>query len=163
VSSYEHSRLSSLPTEYIGRTRPTACNPSKADWVAEMSFKILIVDDSAIMRRLLRISIEEHLGWRQLVEAENGEIAIQKAKEIKPDVVVLDWNMPGLNGIETARKISQIDPKPAMALFTLHEEELVASEAHAAGIQRIFSKTKSLNPLLEWLKAIGSLHPVVGL
>jgi DNA-binding NarL/FixJ family response regulator len=128
-----------------------------------MSFKILIVDDSAMMRRLVRMSIEENLGWRQLAEAENGHVAIQKALEIKPDVVVLDWNMPGLNGIETARVISGQFPKPAMALFTLHEEELVASEAHAAGVQRVFSKSKSLNPLLEWLKAMGARHPVVGI
>jgi DNA-binding NarL/FixJ family response regulator len=128
-----------------------------------MSFKILIVDDSAMMRRLVRMSIEENLGWRQLVEAENGHVAIQKALELKPDVVVLDWNMPGLNGIETAREISRITPKPAMALFTLHEEQLVASEAHAAGIQEVFSKTNSLNPLLEWLKTTGARHPVVGL
>ena len=128
-----------------------------------MSFKILIVDDSSMMRRLVRMSIEENLGWRQLVEAENGHVAIQKALEIKPDVVVLDWNMPGLNGIETAREISRMIPKPAMALFTLHEEQLVASEAHAAGIQEVFSKTNSLNPLLQWLKAMGARHPVVGL
>jgi DNA-binding NarL/FixJ family response regulator len=129
-----------------------------------MSFKILIVDDSPMMRRLVRLSIEEHLGWRQCVEAESGQAAIERARETSPDVVILDWQMPGMSGVEAARELSRVSPKAAIALLTLHEQELVFKEAKAAGVQRVFSKTKSLTHLLEWLRTIGGQqHRVVGL
>jgi len=148
----------------FGDLRPTACNPSKADWVVDMSFKILIVDDSPMMRRLVRLSIEENLGWRQCVEAESGRDAIARARETNPDVVILDWQMPGMNGIEAARELSRISPNAAIALFTVHDQDLVHKEAQAAGVDRIFSKTKSLTHLLEWLRTIGGQqHRVVGL
>jgi chemotaxis response regulator CheB len=85
-----------------------------------MSCKILIVDDSAVVRHSLRSCIEVNPTITVCGEAENGQVAIDKVKELKPDVVILDWQMPVMNGLEAARHIARFVPKPAMVLLTFH-------------------------------------------
>ncbi|MGC1650189.1 MAG: response regulator, partial [Candidatus Sulfotelmatobacter sp.] len=70
-----------------------------------MSHRILIVDDSAIIRHSIRICIEHNTDWEVCGEAENGKVAIEKVRQLRPDVVTLDWQMPVMNGLEAAREI----------------------------------------------------------
>ena len=77
---------------------------------AVLSHSILIVDDSTLVRRLIRSYIEPYSAWRVCAEAENGEIAVQRVKELHPDVVILDFQMPVMNGIEAARQIALLAP-----------------------------------------------------
>jgi DNA-binding NarL/FixJ family response regulator len=121
-----------------------------------MSFKILIADDNAAVRRLLKAFIErdEEMEWHICGEAENGQIAVDQVKESNPDVVILDLQMPVMNGLEAARQIAQIAPQTALAMLTLHAQETVLQEARAVGIQRVFCKSQTLSHLIDWLKTL---------
>lgn len=106
-----------------------------------MSHKILIVDDSPIIRRSIRYVIEQRTDWNVCGEAENGQVAIEKAEQLHPDVVILDWQMPVMNGVEAAKQIRKITPSPTMLMFTMHDCARLAKDAYAAGVKEIFSKT----------------------
>src|SRR5215467_12499046 len=71
------------------------------------SLRILVADDHEVFRRGLRSLLESRADWEICGEASNGLEALEKALQLKPDVVVLDINMPGLNGLETTRLIRQ--------------------------------------------------------
>jgi two-component system, NarL family, invasion response regulator UvrY len=109
---------------------------------------ILIVDDSASLRRLLRSRIDENPEWKVCGEAENGQIAVEKIKALNPNVVILDWLMPVMSGLEAARQITRFSPNTAMLMLTLHSSKQLLEEANAVGIQRVFSKTESLADLI---------------
>lgn len=115
-------------------------------------FSVLIVDDSAMIRRQLRSTIEENHALHVCGEAENGEIAVEKVKELRPDTVILDLQMPVMNGLEAARQISKFAPNTVMLMYTLHCSDQLLKDAEAAGIQQVFSKTDSgPNHLVAWL------------
>jgi DNA-binding NarL/FixJ family response regulator len=105
-----------------------------------MSFTVLIVDDNAAIRRSLRSWFERRRGWRVCGEAENGAVAIERVKALKPDVVILDLAMPVMNGLEAARMIASVAPKTAMVLFTMHPSEHLVKDAKNVGIRDVISK-----------------------
>ncbi len=109
-----------------------------------MSYQILIVDDSALIRRSIRSVIEGQSDWRVCGEAENGEIAVQKVSELNPTLVILDFQMPVMNGIEAARQISRIFPTLPMLMFTMHRSEQLEPLAKAVGIRRVVSKSSGM-------------------
>jgi DNA-binding NarL/FixJ family response regulator len=118
--------------------------------------RILIVDDSAVVRRLLRYTIEQNSDWKVCGEAENGEVAVQRVKELHPDIVTLDLQMPVMNGLEAARQIAVLAPKTAMLMFTMHNSEQLLKDAHAAGIKDVISKSDAAaGELLTSLKLMG--------
>ena len=82
---------------------------------------ILIVDDLPQMRKLIRVYLEEEPEFRVCGEAIDGLDAIDKAQNLKPDVIILDASMPRLNGIEAAPKLKELLPETAIILFTFHE------------------------------------------
>lgn len=110
-----------------------------------MSHRILIVDDSAIIRHSIRACIEHNTDWEVCGEAENGEVAVEKVRALHPDVVTLDWQMPVMNGLEAAREISRIAPGAILLLITLHDNRLLTQEAYAVGIREVLSKTDGLS------------------
>ncbi len=110
-----------------------------------MSHRILIVDDSAIIRHSIRICIEHNTDWEVCGEAENGKVAIEKVRQLRPDVVTLDWQMPVMNGLEAAREISRIAPLATLLMITLHENLLLIEEAQAAGIKEVLSKSDGVS------------------
>jgi DNA-binding NarL/FixJ family response regulator len=114
---------------------------------------ILIVDDSASIRHLLRSYIEKNSEWEICGEAENGQDAIEKVKGLSPDVVILDWLMPLMSGLEAARQITRLAPKTAMLMLTLHRSDQLVKEAEAAGIQHVFSKSGNLADLIASLRS----------
>jgi DNA-binding NarL/FixJ family response regulator len=106
-----------------------------------LSYSILIVEDSTLVRRLIRSYIEPHAAWRVCGEAENGKAAVEKVKELRPDVVILDFQMPVMEGLEAARQIALLAPNTAMLTLTMHKFEQLPKEAHAAGIKDVLSKS----------------------
>ncbi len=107
-----------------------------------MAVRVLIADDDASIRRLLRRLIENHEDWTVCGDALNGNEAIGKAAELWPDVVVLDLAMPQMNGLQAAREISRTRPELPMLLLTVQQvsKELTTEAAHA-GFRGAVSKS----------------------
>lgn len=114
-----------------------------------MSKKILIADDNALVRKLLRIMLEGQKGWQVCAEATNGSEAILKAQESKPDAVILDFAMPLLDGLDAAREITRTLPSVPILLFTLFDSPEMAFAAKEAGVSRVLPKTASGLPLIQ--------------
>jgi DNA-binding NarL/FixJ family response regulator len=98
-----------------------------------MTVRILIADDDAAIRRLLRRLIETHAGWQICGEACDGGDTVDKATELNPDVIVIDLAMPQMNGLQAARAISKNQPETPMLLLTVQQvsKELNTEAAHA--------------------------------
>jgi len=106
-----------------------------------MPVRVLIADDDAAIRRLLRRLIETHNGWTVCAAASDGHEAVDKAAELKPDVVVLDLAMPDMNGFQAAKEIAQKDPEVPMLLFTVQQvSKELNSQARNAGFRGTLSK-----------------------
>ena len=115
------------------------------DWAARtpMDLRILIVDDSATMRHITATIVGSQPGWTVCGEAEDGLSGIQKFQELKPDLVLLDFGMPGINGIETASWMSIANPTVPIILFTVWESEGLARAAAKAGIYALVRKSEA--------------------
>jgi DNA-binding NarL/FixJ family response regulator len=120
-----------------------------------MSHRILIVDDSDLIRHSVRACIEGNTEWEVCGEAENGKVAIEKVRQLHPDVVILDWQMPVMNGLEAAREITRIAPSAIMLMITLHDSGQLTLDAHAAGVKEVLSKTDGVvEHLISSLKSV---------
>jgi DNA-binding NarL/FixJ family response regulator len=113
-----------------------------------VSVKVLIADDNAVIRRSLRSLIENHPRCWVCGEAENGEVAVEKVEELHPDVVILDLQMPVMNGLEAARRISFGFPDTLILMVTMYSGEQLLSEARSAGAQDVLSKTCEISKQL---------------
>jgi len=102
--------------------------------------RILLVDDNPAVRRYLRAILEQQESWRVSSEARNGAEALHNVLESPPDLVVLDYRMPDLNGVEVARQISQMYPKIPILMVTLHLSRQLADAAREAGVRGACAK-----------------------
>jgi DNA-binding NarL/FixJ family response regulator len=102
--------------------------------------KILIAEDNPQVRTALRVCLELNRLWMVCGEAENGQDAVVLAKHLRPDVVLLDYAMPVMNGVEAARVISSSVPGCVLILFTMFASDQLVALAHAAGISEVVSK-----------------------
>ncbi len=93
-----------------------------------------------MIRRALRSVIESQTLHEVCGEAENGQIAIARVKELHPDVVILDFQMPVMNGLDAARQISILFPGTVMVMVTMHYSEQLRKDAEAVGIRDVVSK-----------------------
>ena len=110
-----------------------------------MKHTVLIVDDNTLIRSSLRSWIEGNEDFQVCGEAENGMVAVQKVEEMHPDIVILDLQMPVMDGLEAARKISNIAPATAMVMFTMHPSRELLKVAQAVGVRDVVSKTDQLS------------------
>jgi DNA-binding NarL/FixJ family response regulator len=109
---------------------------------------VLIVDDNLMVRKGLRCLFESVPEFEVCGEAVDGVDAIGKTRQLKPDVIVLDFSMPRMNGLESARILSSVRPSAAILLFTMHRGVVAESEARAAGIRAVVSKAEGVNTLI---------------
>lgn len=112
----------------------------------ELPKRILIVDDSAAVRTLIRKGLEAQSWLEVCGEACDGMEAIEKARDLKPDLIVLDLSMPGMNGLEAAAKVQRILPRVPIILFTVHYEA-AAKCAGLSGIRAVLSKAAPMDAL----------------
>ena len=104
--------------------------------------RILIADDHESVLRRIRGMLESHPGWEICGDAVTGRQAIAQAAELKPDIVVLDFAMPQMDGLKTAAAIKTLLPKVPILMFTMYSSA-VTSEAERHGICRVIDKAKS--------------------
>jgi len=115
---------------------------------------VLIVDDNPIVRRSLCDLFTQQADFQICGEAEDGLQAIEKAQQRKPDLIVLDLVMPGMNGLDAARVINGMLPEVPMILFTLHSDGLVQEQARSAGIATVISKGERGRFLIEKARSL---------
>jgi CheY-like chemotaxis protein len=108
---------------------------------------ILIVDDNAAIRSLLR-SLLEKAGFSVCGEAESGTRAIESASRLKPDLILLDYSMPGMNGAETASVLKSHMPEVPIILFTLHADDVGESFKRAVHVDAVLRKSDGMDNLL---------------
>jgi DNA-binding NarL/FixJ family response regulator len=121
---------------------PASIQPRRKQ--ALVSHSILLVDDNMLVRRLLRSWLEKHSEWNICGEAENGELAVEKVKELHPDIVILDLQMPVMNGLEASHEIKRLAPNTALIIFTAHASYQLVKEARARGVIDVVSKSELL-------------------
>lgn len=101
--------------------------------------RILLVDDSDPIRKALRRVLENHYGWEVCGEASNGHEAVECVQRYDPDIVLLDFKMPDMNGLEVAKRIVQLTKVPIL-MVTMHVSNQLATEAKKAGIRGTCAK-----------------------
>jgi CheY-like chemotaxis protein len=106
---------------------------------------ILVADDNPVMRDALCKLFEPEDGLELCEQAVNGHDAIDKAKRFRPDLIILDFSMPVMNGIDAARAIKKIMPRVPVILFTIHGNEMLSAAAKEAGIDAFVSKAEMVN------------------
>ncbi len=114
-----------------------------------MPKRILVVDDNGPIRGLVREFIDSRPGFEICGEAADGMEGIQKGRELKPDLIVLDFLMPRINGLQAALILHEIEPKTPIILFTFYKNAIPMGLAQAAGVSSIISKTDQLAMLAE--------------
>jgi DNA-binding NarL/FixJ family response regulator len=121
--------------------------------------RILLADDHEVVRHGLRVLLEAHPGWEVVGEAGNGREAVDKVRQTKPDVVVLDITMPELNGLEATRQILKAAPQTEVLILTMHESEQVAREVLAAGARGYLLKSDAAHDLVDAVDALRQHRP----
>jgi two-component system, NarL family, sensor kinase len=116
--------------------------------------RVLIADDHELMRRGLRGLIESHDEWAVCGEAVEGSEAVRKAAELRPDLVILDVNLPGLSGIEAAARIRQERQEAKILFFTVHDSEETIREIMDAGGHGYVAKSRASQDLIEAVRNI---------
>jgi DNA-binding NarL/FixJ family response regulator len=117
-------------------------------------FKLLIVDDHPVFRRGLRQIIEEHPQFRIIGEASDGEAALRLASECQPDIIVLDIDMPRLNGLEMARTLHKGRQSIAVVFLTMYQEEDMFNAALDLGVKAYVLKENTVDDILGALEKV---------
>lgn len=114
-----------------------------------MRTKVLLVDDHAVVRSGLRRLLEINNTLEVCAEADSGETAYQIYCDSQPDIVVMDISMPGMGGLEAAKRIIQRHPHAKIIIFSMHEAVSFASQALKTGVKGFVTKTGLAEDLLQ--------------
>ncbi len=123
---------------------------------------LLIVEDNPAVRRALRAWLASALPEYELAEAESGEEALERVAERAPSLVLMDINLPGMNGIEATRRLRETAPATPVVIVTLHDTEPYRREAAAAGAAAFIAKDRMGFDLLPLLRRLLPLAPAPG-
>ncbi|HVE47549.1 MAG TPA: response regulator transcription factor [Acidimicrobiales bacterium] len=127
---------------------------SSAEVGGDDAIRVLIADDQALFRRGLHVVLGTEEGIDVVAEAENGEEAVERARELAPDVVLMDVRMPKLDGIEAARQIRSEVPTTKILMLTVSDEEDDLYEAIKAGANGYLLKEISVEEVAESIRAV---------
>ncbi len=154
--SRAHVGAVSAPTLSRG-SKANATDPSASDngkpEPEKKSYRILIADDHEALRRGLRSALLG-AGWQVCGEAADGKQAVEKTKELKPDLVLLDLSMPVMSGHEAAREILRNSPNVKIVVFTMHESQQVRDALNKIGVHALAVKSAPLSLLLDTIQTV---------
>jgi DNA-binding NarL/FixJ family response regulator len=121
--------------------------------------RILLADDHEAVRRGLRALLETQEQWKVCGEAEDGRDAVEKAKELKPDIIILDISMPALSGFGAARLIKELLPETPILVYSMHRSQAFLEEARRIGVNGYISKSEDGPTLLMAVDAVQRHRP----
>src|SRR6266566_9573522 len=133
-----------------------ACSYAKTEMEKYLlsSIRILIADDYEGWRRQVRLLFQERPQWHVIAEALDGSEAIQKAEELKPDLIVLDIGLPKLNGIEAARQMRELSPSSKIVFLSQNNDLEVVRAALGTGALGYVHKANAQSGLLPAVDAV---------
>ena len=121
--------------------------------------RILIADDHEVVRSGLRAILEAHEGWEVVAEAEDGKDAVTKALGSKPDVAIIDYSLPVINGIEATRQIRARVPNAEILIFTMHDSDILVGELLEAGARAYLLKSDAKQYLVAAVESLVNHKP----
>jgi CheY-like chemotaxis protein len=121
---------------------------------ADQRKRILIADDHAMLRRGVRNTLQSQPEFEICGEAVDGQDAVEKVKQLQPDLVILDINMPSLNGLVAIRQILRHQPQTKVVIFSVHNSDQTMQEARSAGAHGFISKGKDGAELLRVVREV---------
>jgi len=119
-----------------------------------MGVRLLLADDHEIVRRGLRAVLEAEPGWEVIAEAADGRHALEKTKELNPDIAILDISMPSLNGLEAARQIVTSGSQTKVLILTVHESDPLIKQVLEAGARGYLLKSDAGRDLVAAVDAL---------
>lgn len=156
VTSATPIEVSAVSAPTMARGTKTASTESSEGGKLEpgkKAYRILIADDHEALRRGLRSALLG-AGWQVCGEAADGKQAIEKTKELKPDLVLLDLSMPVMSGHEAAREILRNSPGVKIVVFTMHESQQVRDALNKIGVHALAVKSAPLSLLLDTIQTV---------
>ena len=159
VATVPYKATESEPRSYTSANLPAVELPAAdPDSIGDSSLparrRILIADDHEVMRRGVRGLIESHNDWAVCGEAVGGREAVQMSKRLRPDLVILDINMPGLTGLEAAQQIRTDNPSARILFFSVHESPQTVREVVSVGGQGYVAKSRAGHDLVDAVRTV---------
>jgi DNA-binding NarL/FixJ family response regulator len=121
--------------------------------------RILIADDHDIVRRGVRAVLEGRSGWEVVGEANNGSAALELVEKLEPDVTIVDYSMPSMNGAQLTRRIKAACPRTEVLVFTMHDSDLLVREALDAGARGFLLKSDADRQLVQAVESLARRQP----
>ena len=121
--------------------------------------QLVIADDHPLVRKGLRMSIEEDAKIKVLAEAADGEAALEQVKKLRPDIVVLDIDMPKMDGLSVARQLAKEPAKPKIIFLTLHTDQDLFKEAIELGSMGYILKDRAAEEIVACVHAVAEGRP----
>jgi DNA-binding NarL/FixJ family response regulator len=119
-----------------------------------MTIRILVVDDYEDWRNQVRLLLQARPDWQVIYQVSDGIAAVQKARELKPDLILLDIGLPKLNGIEAARQIRDVSPNSKIVFLTMDNSRETEQAALSTGAQGFVHKARAQSELLPAIDAV---------
>ena len=151
------AKLAERPDEYEIAVVAPAKGDSNGDaktTSSDMRRRILIADDHEVMRRGVRGLLESHDEWAVCGEAFEGREVVVKSRELRPDLIIMDINMPGLTGIDAAQQIRKENPTTKILFFSVHESAQTVREVVNAGAQGYVAKSRAGHDLVDAVRNV---------
>ncbi len=123
------------------------------------NLRVLIVDDHEAVRKGVAGILESRGDIEVVGEGANGEEAIRKAQELNPDLIIMDFTMPVLDGLEAARRILKVSPNMPILMFSMHTMDALTEAARIAGTRGFITKGESAENLLLAVGKVVSKEP----
>jgi DNA-binding NarL/FixJ family response regulator len=127
-----------------------------------MPVRILLADDSKSLRNDLRTLLDSKPGWKVVAEAADGREALEKTKQVQPDVIVIDYSMPEIDGISAIPMIRGAAPQAEIVVLTVHDAPFTVRRAVDAGARAYVVKTEIIKNLVPAVEAASQHRAFIG-